>query len=99
MGDGELGFVGEGWTGRNPLTVDPGLLWLAATGINDRAYGLDVATNGRVVVAGETGTLNYPATPGAFRTTWNGNIGDPARPPGSGCWPRCNRRSIEVMGR
>ncbi len=57
------------------LVVDPGLEWstfLGGTGADIvRAIGLD--SSGAATVAGETDSLDFPTTPGAFDTTYNGN--------------------------
>ncbi|MCI0588498.1 MAG: hypothetical protein L0323_16835 [Planctomycetes bacterium] len=44
----------------------------------DEAYGVDVDSSGAVTVAGHTESTNFPVTPGAFDTAWNGGgfLGD-----------------------
>jgi hypothetical protein len=42
----------------------------------DQAHGLAVDNDGRIAVAGFTRSSDFPTTPGAFDTSFNGNLGD-----------------------
>ncbi len=41
---------------------------------NDNAYAVSVASNGTATVAGRTGSSTFPTTPGAYDTSFNGNV-------------------------
>ncbi|MDP4664137.1 MAG: gliding motility-associated C-terminal domain-containing protein, partial [Salibacteraceae bacterium] len=41
---------------------------------NDAAYGVDVAKDGTVYVAGGTASNNFPVVSGAYRTSYGGNV-------------------------
>ncbi|HET6202991.1 MAG TPA: hypothetical protein VFI25_09350 [Planctomycetota bacterium] len=70
-------------SGRDParrLVIDPGLEWSTWLGgtANDRAISVALAPDGGVVVGGQTLSADYPATPGAFETSYNGAAGLPS---------------------
>jgi hypothetical protein len=73
-GDGGYGFAVGAYDPRYPLVIDPGLdysTFLGGTG-GDEGSGIAVR-DGRAYVTGETGSSDYPTTPGAFDTTFNGS--------------------------
>jgi len=70
-----FGFVAEGWDGREPLVVDPGLLY-------GTYYGSSVFTNirstvvdadGVITLAGNCQASDLPTTVGALDRTYGGN--------------------------
>jgi hypothetical protein len=74
-GDGKgYGF----WVGahdpRYPLIIDPGLDYSTFLGGTEHDQGLEIALRaGQAFVTGSTGSFDYPTTPGAFDTSYNGN--------------------------
>jgi hypothetical protein len=63
--------------GRDPglaAVVDPGLLWSSFLGGSswESAYAAAAGPNGTFVVVGQTGSTNFPTTPGAYDTSYNG---------------------------
>ena len=56
------------------LLVDPVLEWTSYVGGTawESAYAVAIAPGGDVVVAGQTGSSNFPTTPGAYDPTYNG---------------------------
>ena len=80
LGADRFGFAAPGWGGDTTLTIDPGLIWSTFFGGNgyDSATALSVAASGVVTVAGWVLlSSNFPTTPGAYDTTYNGggNLG------------------------
>jgi hypothetical protein len=73
---GGFGFaLGRGYDRRYPLLIDPGLLYstyLGGSGYDNSGYGIAVDGAGSAYVAGSTSSADFPTTPGAFDTTWNG---------------------------
>jgi hypothetical protein len=65
-----------GWT----LVVDPGLVWSTFLGgtNSDQANAIALDAQGAATVAGTTNSINFPTTPGAFDTTYDGGntVGD-----------------------
>jgi hypothetical protein len=63
-----------------PLVIDPLVLgystYLGAGNEIDAAYDIAVDDNGHAYVTGETRSLNFPATDGAFDETFNGSNND-----------------------
>ncbi len=54
--------------------IDPGLDWATYLGGSsyEFAYGLTLQSSGAVTVTGETASVNFPTSPGAYDTTYNG---------------------------
>jgi hypothetical protein len=63
-----------------PLIIDPVVLgystYLGAGNEMDAAYDIAVDANGHAYVTGETRSLNFPASDGAFDETFNGSNND-----------------------
>jgi Beta-propeller repeat len=76
---GGYGFaLGRGYDRRYPLVIDPGLLYstyLGGGGI-DVGHGIAVDGAGSAYVTGETSSVDFPTTAGAFDTTYNGGSED-----------------------
>ena len=78
QGDACFGFE---VTGRRPawaLVVDPGLIWSTFLGGSgaEGVEALALDAQGAVTVAGWTFSTDFPTTPGAFDTTYNGDSRD-----------------------
>jgi Beta-propeller repeat len=58
----------------SPLVIDPGFDYSTFLGGTSFDRGGDIAVDGsgRAYVTGFTQSADYPTTPGAFDTTWNG---------------------------
>jgi Ca2+-binding RTX toxin-like protein len=68
--------LGAGYDPRRPLVIDPGLLYstyLGGSGF-DQGRGIAVDATGSAYVTGETDSADFPTTPGAFDTTFNGFV-------------------------
>ncbi|MCI0585979.1 MAG: hypothetical protein L0323_03950 [Planctomycetes bacterium] len=54
--------------------IDPGLDWATYLGGSsyEFAYGLTLQSSGAVTVTGETASVNFPTSPGAYDTSYNG---------------------------
>ena len=73
-GDGGYGFAVGAYDPQYPLVIDPGLDYSTFLGGTDFDDGQGIAVSeGRAYVTGGTGSANYPTTPGAFDTTYNGS--------------------------
>jgi hypothetical protein len=73
LGSNRFGFLVEGWSENSPLVIDPGLEWstyLGGAG-HDRPHTVALTDNGDVVIAGETESSNFPATPGVLDPSCN----------------------------
>lgn len=57
-------------------TAGDGSSWLGSSGTTTYGYGVAVDAAGRVYVTGETTASNFPTTPGAYDTTYNGGTFD-----------------------
>jgi Beta-propeller repeat len=71
---GGYGFAVGSYDPRYPLVIDPGLdysTFLGGTG-QDEGLGIAAGTRGRAYATGFTDSANYPTTPGAFDTSFNG---------------------------
>ncbi|MCB9871703.1 MAG: hypothetical protein H6837_17750 [Planctomycetes bacterium] len=73
-GPSRFGFVAPGWKGENRLIIDPELVWSTLLGGRgfDIARAVDVDRSGLVTVTGETQSINFPTTLGAYDRTFNG---------------------------
>jgi len=67
------GFDCAGWDGTSLLTIDPLIYstYLGGSGW-DRGYSVKVDSNGNAYVTGQTQSVNFPTTPGAYDTTRGG---------------------------
>jgi Beta-propeller repeat len=74
-GDGGYGFAVGAYDPRYPLVIDPGLHYSTFLGgtNQDLANGIAVDGRSRAYVTGFTQSTDYPTTPGAFDTTYNGH--------------------------
>ena len=71
---GGYGFAVGSYDPRYPLVIDPGLdysTFLGGTN-GDIGQGIAVDGRGRAYVTGDTSSADFPTTPGAFDTTFNG---------------------------
>ncbi|MEQ8765623.1 MAG: SBBP repeat-containing protein [Planctomycetota bacterium] len=78
LGNGEVGFwVGDHDPSR-PLVIDPSLEWSTYLGGSEeeQARTLAVDSSGNVYVAGLTRSTDFPATVGAFDTSYGGGFYD-----------------------
>jgi beta-propeller repeat-containing protein len=75
-GEGGYGFAVGSYDPRYPLIIDPGLDYSTFLGGTDDDEGFDIAvdTRGRAYVTGTTISRDFPTTPGAFDTTFNGGF-------------------------
>lgn len=73
--DGMMRFGTEETTGGGASTIELGLEWATYLGgsQSDQMHAVAVAPDGDVIVAGETLSLDFPLTPGAFDSTFVGN--------------------------
>jgi hypothetical protein len=78
-GDDRFGFVVPGWDGRSELLIDPGITWGTYLGGADDDLAQAVAADapGRVVAAGTTRSVDFPASPGAYQRTYGGHNTQP----------------------
>ena len=69
---GEIGFSIQGENPAYPIVIDP-LIYSTFLGgnITDQAYGFALGADGRVFVAGQTNSPNFPTTPGAYDEGFN----------------------------
>jgi len=67
-----VGYACWGWDGTGDLVIDP-LLWATFLGGSgeDRAFGLALDGFGNHVVAGYTGSLDFPVSPGGYDVILN----------------------------
>jgi hypothetical protein len=73
---GGYGFWVGAYDPRYPLVIDPGLDYSTFLGGSSGDFGNGIAVDrrGRAYVTGATSSADYPTTPGAFDTTFNGNL-------------------------
>ncbi len=82
----DIRFVLDPSQTRDPFVIDPGLEWStfiggltkAPNGIGppNQARDARVLADGSVLLVGHTGAIDFPVTPGAYRTTFVGNWSD-----------------------
>jgi uncharacterized repeat protein (TIGR01451 family) len=72
------GFEVASYDRRYPLIVDPTLVYSTYLGgsDDDAGRGIAVDASGDVYVTGQTNSLNFPATPGAYDSSFNGGFRD-----------------------
>lgn len=73
-GNGSWGFaLPEGVPRGVPMTIDPGLAWSTFLGGSgrDTLYSVAVDKDGSVYAVGQTDSINYPTTSGAYDRTQN----------------------------
>ena len=77
-GDGGYGFAVGAYDPRYPLVIDPGLDYSTFLGGTSFESGQNIAVDGkgRAYVTGTTRSADFPTTPGAFDTTFNGGFSD-----------------------
>ncbi|MCM3541330.1 DUF7948 domain-containing protein, partial [Priestia endophytica] len=72
-----IGFnIEDDYDSNYPLIIDPGLVYSTYLGGGSSLdAGIDIAVDagGNVYITGTTGSADFPTTPGAFDTTYNGN--------------------------
>ena len=68
--DGTLGIVAENYDPDKELVIDP-LVFSTYLGGNshESAETVKLAQDGNIIIAGGTGGMNFPVTPGAYQTT------------------------------
>jgi hypothetical protein len=78
-GDGGYGFAVGAYDPHYPLIIDPGLDYSTFLGGEGFDLGSDIAVDGRgrAYVTGITASANFPTTPGAFDTSFNGGTDAP----------------------
>jgi hypothetical protein len=75
--DGGYGFAVGAYDPRYPLVIDPGLDYSTFLGGTGFDFGSGIAVrDGKAYVIGDTGSDDYPTTPGAFDRTYNGGRAD-----------------------
>ncbi|MFE0565521.1 SBBP repeat-containing protein, partial [Priestia megaterium] len=71
-----IGFkIEDDYDSDYPIIIDPGLIYSTYLGgtETDRGAGIAVDTEGNTYVTGFTNSPDFPVTPGAFDTTFNGD--------------------------
>jgi predicted MPP superfamily phosphohydrolase len=71
-----FGFMIEGYDPLIPLVIDPAIVYstfLGGTG-DDHGYNIAVDANGSAYISGITDSSDFPTTPGAYDTTFNGRL-------------------------
>ena len=70
LGADRFGFTAPGWDGDTQLTIDPGLIWSSflGGGGTDVARAMSVDAAGVITVAGQTQSINFPTSSGAYNT-------------------------------
>ena len=77
LGANRYGFLVPARDRRRALVIDPGLEWSTFLGGSawESAYAAHVDAAGAVTVVGQTGSKNFPTTPGSLDTSFNGVAG------------------------
>ncbi|HEV2349102.1 MAG TPA: SBBP repeat-containing protein [Terriglobia bacterium] len=72
----EFGFRLGGYDSKQPLVIDPVLIYSTYLGGSGLDVGNAIAVDsfGNVYVAGSTESANFPTTAGAFQTTYGGGV-------------------------
>src|SRR5215467_13612587 len=76
LDENHFGFEAHSWDPQAPLVIDPGMVYstfLGGTG-EEVASAIAVDSAGAAYVAGFTYSADFPTTPGAFDTSFNGGI-------------------------
>jgi hypothetical protein len=73
-GESEIGFRLGDYDASSPLIIDPVLVYSSYLGGNgfDQGYAIAVDSLGSAYVTGKTATVDFPITPGAFQTEYEG---------------------------
>jgi hypothetical protein len=72
---GGCGFAVGSYDPRYPLVIDPGLAYSTFLGGTEIERGEGIAVrDGNAYVTGDTESADFPTTPGAFDTTFNGAV-------------------------
>ncbi len=74
-GTHQVGFQVAAYDAGRPLVIDPVLFYSTYLGGSgqDRGSGIAVDSAGNAYVTGQTDSINFPTTAGAFRTTFQGS--------------------------
>jgi len=77
-GAGRIGFKLAAYDRTQPLVIDPVLSYSTFLGgsAGEGIAGIAVDTTGAAYIAGSTGSADFPATAGAFDTSFNGGSSD-----------------------
>jgi hypothetical protein len=78
-GETSYGLEVGSYDRRRPLVIDPALVYSTFLGgSGDRDYMFDAAADsqGNAYLAGQSDSADYPTTPGAYDTTYNGPLDD-----------------------
>ena len=76
-GDGGYGFWVGAYDPRYPLIIDPGLDYSTLLGGTSFDFGFGIAVrDGKAYETGTTRSADYPTTPGAFDTIFNGGFSE-----------------------
>ncbi|HZM00887.1 MAG TPA: hypothetical protein VFD43_11610 [Planctomycetota bacterium] len=78
LGENVVGLARPEGTGNEALVIDLQVEWstyLGGTDAGEYIYAVALDAEDRAVVAGETRSMTFPTTPGAFDTNWNGGFG------------------------
>jgi hypothetical protein len=78
-GGSAYGFeLGASYDPRRPLVIDPGLTYSTFLGGSSSDFGAGIAVDGsgNAYVTGDTGSSDFPTSPGAFDTSFNGGVND-----------------------
>ena len=77
LGANRFGFAVDGWQAGTELTIDPGLEFATYLGGTDRdsVHALDVTPSGEIVATGNTRSMDFPVTSGAYEVNYHGHLG------------------------
>jgi hypothetical protein len=84
-GKNRVGFKLAKYDTSRPLVIDPTLVYSTYLGGSDRDIGQGIAVDslGNAYITGETHSPDFPATPGAFSTTFSGSFVTKLNPTGT----------------
>lgn len=73
---GQVGFEARNWDPNATLLIDPTITWSTYLGgaLDDHDCGVMITDNCNCYVTGDTLSLDFPTTPGAFDVTQSGDI-------------------------